>query len=305
MKNVCWLFWIMIVVGCTSDDKAMKPNLLVIMADSLSYSDIGVYGQDSVSATPHIDRLAQEGVCFTNGYSISSTPVSGQYALMTGRCPWKEETGTGGEVLTLPEMMKKVGYVTAAVGNWHSKGEQRGVCLKSGESAKGMGFDYSSEEIEGYKAGQSVYEVMNFIEQQKKTSFFLYYGLGGESVSGLHVDIDKYIGMLLSGLADKELLDKTMIVFSSYRSAADENNHIPFFVYWKGKISPVVSDALVSPMDLLASLGKLVGVSVPEGLDSHESVNAFMGKSLETREELVMEVHGEMKKISAGQNDRT
>ena len=73
------------------------------------------------------------------------------------------------------------------------------------------------------------------------------------------------------------MLDNTLIVFSSYRSSVDDNNHVPFFVYWKGKISPVVSDALVSPVDLIASLGKLVGVSVPEGLDSHEYVNAFMG----------------------------
>lgn len=101
------------------------------------------------------------------------------------------------------------------------------------------------------------------------------------------------------------MLDNTLIVFSSYRSSVDENNHVPFFVYWKGKISPVVSDALVSPLDLIASLGKLVGVSMPEGLDSHEYVNAFMGKSLEARDELVLEVQGEIRKVYANRNDRS
>lgn len=302
MKNVSLLLWVMIFVGCTSYDKAMKPNLLVIMADSLSCNDIGVYGQDSVSATPHIDRLAREGACFTNGYSISSTSFSGQYALMTGRCPWKEVRGE--EILSLPEMMKKVGYVTAAIGNWHLKRGKKSIYSRLEESVKGMEFDYLSKEEDSHKAERSIYEAMNFIERKKKSSFFLYYGLGGEGVSCLQMDMDKCIGMLLSCLADKKILDNTLIIFSSYRSSADENNHIPFIVYWKGKISPVVSDALVTPMDLIASVGKLVGVSVPKGVDSHEYVNAFMGKSLETREELVMEIHGEMKKITVRQNHR-
>ena len=299
MKNVYLLVYIIMFVGCTSSsDNVVKPNLLVIMADSLSYIDIGVYGQESVSATPNIDRLAQEGVCFTNGYSISSNSASGQYALMTGRCPWKE---TGGEeMITLPEMMKKVGYKTAAIGTWHSKVEQI-----PGETARRMGFGYSGSEADIGLSDYSIYEAVDFISRQKKEPFFLYYGLGGETVSSIHEEIDKYIGKLLSCLSDREMLDNTLIVFSSYRSSVDENNHVPFFVYWKGKISPVVSDALVCPLDLIASLGKLVGVSMPEGLDSHEYVNAFMGKSLEARDELVLEVQGEIRKVYANRNDRS
>ena len=53
MKNVYLLVCMVLFVGCTSSDSiVVKPNLLVIMADSLSYVDIGVYGQDSVSTTP-------------------------------------------------------------------------------------------------------------------------------------------------------------------------------------------------------------------------------------------------------------
>ena len=299
MKNVCLLVCMVLFVGCTSsDDVVVKPNLLVIMADSLSYVDIGVYGQNSISATPNIDKLAQEGVCFTNGYSVSSNSVSGQYALMTGKCPWKKEMGE--EIITLPEMMKKVGYRTAAIGSWHSETEQIAE-----ESARQMGFDYSGDEVNMNLPHYTIYEVMDFISQPKKGPFFLYCGLGGTAVSFTHGEIDKYIGQLLSCLADREILGNTLIVFSSYRSSFNENNHVPFLVYWKGKISPVVSDALVSSVDLIASLGKLVGVSIPEGLDSHEYVNAFMGKSLETREELVLEVQGEMKRISASPSGRT
>lgn len=295
MKTICLFIRITLFVGCTSSDNTVKPNLLVIMADSLSYIDIGMYRQDSVSVTPHIDRLAQKGVCFTNGYSISSSSASSLYALMTGKSPWKVEIA-GKETVTLPGMLRKVGYLTVAAGYWYLMITPKGASLKSKENAKGMGFDYSSEEGNGDVPEYSIYKAIDFITQHNYSSFFLYYGLSVGAASYLHGDIDRHIDILLSKLEDKKMLDNTWIVFSSYCSAVNEENHVPFFVYWKGKISPVVSEALVSPIDLIASLGKLVGVSIPEGLDSREYVNAIMGKSLETREELLKEVQGELKK---------
>jgi arylsulfatase A-like enzyme len=120
------------------------------------------------------------------------------------------------------------------------------------------------------------------------------------------------------------LLENTMIIFSSdngpvlndgYKDGAaekvgehkpagglrggkyslfDGGTHIPLFVYWKGTISPVISDALICQMDLIASLGKLVNASLPEGLDSREYLDAFMGKKLQARENLVVEAQGRM-----------
>ena len=212
MKNVYLLVCIVLFVGCTSSDSVVvKPNLLVIMADSLSYVDIGVYGQDSISATPNIDKLAQEGVCFTHGYSVSSNSVSGQYALMTGKMIHGRRRW-GKKRITLPEMMKKVGYKTAAIGSWHSEVEQMAE-----ETARQVGFDYSGGEVDMNLPDCSIYEAMNFISQFKKEPFFLYYGLGGTAVSSTHEEIDEYIGKLLSCLADREMLDNTLIVFSSYR----------------------------------------------------------------------------------------
>ena len=162
MKNVYLLVCMVLFVGCTSSDSiVVKPNLLVIMADSLSYVDIGVYGQDSISTTPNIDKLAQEGVCFTHGYSVSSNSVSSQYALMTGKCPWKKAVEE--ETITLPEMMKKVGYKTAAIGSWHSEVEQMAE-----EPARQMGFDYSGGEVDMNLPDCSIYEAMNLISQFKK-----------------------------------------------------------------------------------------------------------------------------------------
>jgi arylsulfatase A-like enzyme len=75
-------------------------------------------------------------------------------------------------------------------------------------------------------------------------------------------------------------------------SLFDAGTHIPFFVYWKGTISPVVSDALVCQMDLAASLGSLTGGSVPEGLDSRDLLPTFLGEDTKGRDALVLEAQG-------------
>ena len=138
------------------------------------------------------------------------------------------------------------------------------------------------------------------------------------------VEADWCVGELLAHLKKEGLLEKTLIIFSSdngpvlndgYKDGAPElagkhapagglrggkyslfdgGTHIPLFVYWKGKIQPVKSDALVCQMDLLASLGSMVGVTLPDGLDSRNYLNAFMGTELKARENLVIEAQGRL-----------
>ena len=62
-------------------------------------------------------------------------------------------------------------------------------------------------------------------------------------------------------------------------SLFDGGTHIPLFVYWKGKIQPVVSDALVCQVDILASLGSMIHADLPEGLDSRNYLDASSEKS--------------------------
>ena len=67
-------------------------------------------------------------------------------------------------------------------------------------------------------------------------------------------------------------------------SLFDGGTHIPLFVYWKGKIQPVVSDALVCQIDILASLGSMVHADLPEDLDSRNYLDAFFGKEQTARQ---------------------
>ena len=104
------------------------PNLLLIMFDQMMPMMLGAYG-NRVAKTPNIDRLAQGGVRFTNGYSASATCSPSRYALLTGVYPWRNEKarildGTAPLLIktdqaTLPKMFKEQGYHTGIVGKWH------------------------------------------------------------------------------------------------------------------------------------------------------------------------------------------
>lgn len=428
MKNSYLLLSAICCAGCASET-AEKPNVIVILADDLGFGDVSAYGSATIH-TPHIDKLANEGVCFTNGYATSATSTPSRYALMTGMYPWKNKDakilpGDAPLIIdehqfTLPKMMQSAGYTTGAIGKWHLGMGNGNVnwneVVKPG--AKEIGFDYScliaatndrvptvyvedgkvvgldpDDPIEvsyeknfegeptalsnpellkmewahghnnsivngipriGYmKGGKAarwvdedmadyfVGKVKDFVSGHKNEPFFLYYGLhqphvpraphsrfAGTTTMGPRGDAiaeaDWCVGELIAHLEKEGLLENTMIIFSSdngpvlndgYKDGAaekvgehkpagglrggkyslfDGGTHIPLFVYWKGTISPVISDALICQMDLIASLGKLVNASLPEGLDSREYLDAFMGKKLQARENLVVEAQGRM-----------
>ena len=109
-------------------DEPGKPNILVLYADDLGYGDLRSYNPDSKIPTPHLDRLAAEGIRFTDGHSSSGICTPSRYALLTGRHHWRDfhlhlEAFEGSvikpERLTLPEMLKAEGYHTVAMGKWH------------------------------------------------------------------------------------------------------------------------------------------------------------------------------------------
>jgi len=108
--------------------ESQLPNVVIIYADDLGYGDVSAYGATELT-TPNIDKLAQGGVRFTNGYSSSATCSPSRYALLTGAYPWRNEKakildGTAPLLIstsqmTLPLMFKESGYHTGIVGKWH------------------------------------------------------------------------------------------------------------------------------------------------------------------------------------------
>jgi arylsulfatase A-like enzyme len=107
---------------------AERPNIVVVLADDLGYGDVGCYGATKVR-TPAVDRLAREGLRFTDGHAAAATCTPSRYAMLTGEYAWRRK-GTGilpGDAplllrpgrTTLASILQKAGYRTGVVGKWH------------------------------------------------------------------------------------------------------------------------------------------------------------------------------------------
>lgn len=100
-----------------------KPNIMVILADDLGYGDVSCYGATLVQ-TPNIDRLASEGMRFTDAHSAASLCSPSRYGLMTGHSPWRlHKKGNGYRLspnrMTIASFLEGHGYTSAAIGKWH------------------------------------------------------------------------------------------------------------------------------------------------------------------------------------------
>ena len=107
------------------NDLTIKPNIVFIYMDDLGYGDVGYNGAKGIE-TPNIDKLASNGVTFTNGYATSATCTPSRYALLTGKYPWRNKKakilpGTAPLLIntnqmTIPKMLQTKGYYTGIVG---------------------------------------------------------------------------------------------------------------------------------------------------------------------------------------------
>ncbi len=117
--------------AATLADLPERPNIIVIFCDDLGYGDLGCYGHPTI-ATPHLDRMAAEGMKFTQFYAAASVCTPSRAGLITGRLPQRSGMfgkrrvlfpdsvgGLPAREVTIAEKMREAGYATAAIGKWH------------------------------------------------------------------------------------------------------------------------------------------------------------------------------------------
>tara|TARA_R110000765_G_scaffold113724_1_gene206158 strand:- start:176 stop:1657 length:1482 start_codon:yes stop_codon:yes gene_type:complete len=186
-----------------------KPNIIYILADDLGYGDLSVYGQKKFS-TPNIDRLASQGIRFTQHYSGSTVCAPSRSALMTGMHTGHTVVRGNKEIqpegqypipdntYTLAEALKKAGYVTGAFGKWGlgfpgSEGDpvNQGFDTFFGYNCQRMGHNYYPYHLwsnrdsivlkENLDKGDGSYapklihaQTLQFMEDNKEKPFFLY-----------------------------------------------------------------------------------------------------------------------------------
>ena len=125
-------FFVIAYASPESQPVAETPNIVIIFADDLGYGDLGTYGHPTIK-TPNLDRMAAEGMKFTQFYTAASVCTPSRAALLTGRLPIRSgmtsdkrrvlfpdsKYGLPAEEITIGEALKEKGYATAAVGKWH------------------------------------------------------------------------------------------------------------------------------------------------------------------------------------------
>ena len=184
---------------------AVRPNIILILADDLGYGDLGVYGATDTK-TPNLDRLAREGTRFTDFYANAPVCTPTRAGLITGRYQQRvmleRPLSSVGDDLqaslpvtgrSLPQLMAEAGYATALIGKWHL-----GFTKEAGPRAHGFGYfwGYLSGYLDwyahvrgdgqtdlwenesptthrGYFHHETTRRAIRFIEQHKAEPFFL------------------------------------------------------------------------------------------------------------------------------------
>ena len=131
-----------------------RPNLVVLIADDLAWGDVGPFGHKTIR-TPHLDRLARQGLRFTRAYVTASSCSPSRASLLTGRYPHQTDAEqlhwpVPANQITFVERLRAAGYWAAAVGKWHlgpalkkrfdlvKEADERGFQLPAGKGEGGV-----------------------------------------------------------------------------------------------------------------------------------------------------------------------
>lgn len=348
----CLVLGSLAVPGSAAQRK--PPNVIIILTDDQGYADLGCYGSRQIK-TPRVDRMAAEGIRFTDFYAAASVCTPSRAALLTG-CypprigmgefpllpkgkPWQTRVlfrnapfGLNPAETTIADILKSAGYATACIGKWHL-GDQKPFLPTHHGFDQYFGLLYTPDmpPLDFVRGDQIVehnidlsmvaqrytQEALQFIRDHKEGPFFLYFAhtyphvplaaskqFRGKSARGLYGDaieeIDATTGRVLDELADLKIDDRTLVIFTSDNgpwlakgeaggsafplrggkgSSYEGGFRMPCVMRFPGVIPPgSVCHEMATQMDLLPTLARLAGASVPHPVDGKDITDLMLAK---------------------------
>ena len=205
MKNAGLILFCLLAIAANCAAAAARPNIVFILADDLGYTDLACYGSKYYE-TPHLDRMADQGLRFTSGYTCGPNCQPTRAALMTGQYGPRTGVYTVGSIdrfnwrgrplrpvdnaqglplnhVTIAQALKKAGYVTAMYGKWHlgQNGSSHPARRGFDEAIVSMGkhFDFKTSPEVDYPPGTYLADFLtdkavDFIRRNQQQPFFLY-----------------------------------------------------------------------------------------------------------------------------------
>ena len=320
IKKFLGVFFFYFAISSCNLDINDKPNIIVFIADDVSWDDIGVYGNDQV-VTPNIDNLAKNGLIFNNAYLTTSSCSPSRNSILTGRYP--HNTGAAElhtepplDMTSFPEILKDKGYYTLQAGKFHM-----------GEYAK-RGFHevHDNKQINGL--GGEDYWVEGLKKRPKSKPFFMWYASydahriwGENEFSGTHnpdeivvpdylvngsltrLDLanyydeitrfDHYIGEVVNELKAQGEYENTYIIVMadngrpfphSKTRLNDQGVKTPFIVHHPRSImSNKKSNSLISAVDIASTILDIAGITPSESFQGNSFLNIINNPELKFR----------------------
>ncbi|TZF82615.1 arylsulfatase [Pedobacter sp. BS3] len=243
-KKYCVLA-ILGIISCTVNNTACygqvekkSPNIVFILADDLGIGDVKCFNPEGKISTPNIDKLASEGMKFTDAHASSSVCTPSRYSILTGRYPWRSRLQDGvlggfskplidSGRLTVASMLKEHGYHTAIIGKWH------------------LGMDWPLKEGEtGIKTGREVDYSKSIGNGPTQRGFDYYFGISAslDMEPFVFIENDRTLGVpsvektfMRKGLAAPDFEAEDVVptltrkAQETIKNAASASK--PFFVY--------------------------------------------------------------------------
>jgi arylsulfatase A-like enzyme len=290
-----------IFLATTISAQNKKPNIILFIADDVSWDDLGCYGNPDVK-TPNIDKLALQGIRFDNFFLTASSCSPSRNSIITGRYPHNTgacelHTEPPLNMVSFPEILRQNGYYTAQSGKFHM-----------GEYAM-RGFDLTSQ---GEKIGDGGEELWleTIKNRPREKPFFMWFAAldahrqwGPNPFSGTHdstevtppnylvngqktktdlahyydeiARFDDYIGLVVAELKQQNALENTLILIMadngrpfphSKTRVNDRGMQTPFIAFWPKGIAnePQICKSLVSAIDIAPTILELAGAKIPK-----------------------------------------